>query len=229
MAKVVLQDEGLLVVDELMPASLFDSIEGETANGSYHSVHSRQWDKAWRLWDGSPLRGSSVLFDPQNRLASDGPLYPTATSVDDLIDAIRDCSSRYPDKVGLEGSDWIAMYLSPWLYPVGSALSLHKDDGKYSGAFTYFLHSRWETHWGGELIVSQTSLETGDVENGGGQRSWISDEINRFNENGIATCITPCPNRLVLLASDRPHRVTRVDTNAGAHVRMSIAGFFLRP
>jgi hypothetical protein len=33
---------------------------------------------------------------------------------------------------------------------------------------------------------------------------------------------------LVLIGEDRPHRVTRVDQNAGAHVRASIAGFFLR-
>ncbi len=44
----------------------------------------------------------------------------------------------------------------------------------------------------------------------------------------VALAIAPSPNRLVLLGEDRPHRVARVDQNAGAHVRVSIAGFFLR-
>jgi hypothetical protein len=58
---------------------------------------------------------------------------------------------------------------------------------------------------------------------------WMSDDAaDEGDSQGIATCVSPRPNRLVLIGPDRPHRIARVDQNAGAHVRASIAGFFLR-
>jgi hypothetical protein len=40
--------------------------------------------------------------------------------------------------------------------------------------------------------------------------------------------VSPLPSRLVLIGPNRPHRIARVDPNAGARVRSSIAGFFLQ-
>jgi Rps23 Pro-64 3,4-dihydroxylase Tpa1-like proline 4-hydroxylase len=135
-------------------------------------------------------------------------------------------SNACPDIAGAEGVDWIALYLSPWLYPVGSALSLHRDAERYTGSFTYFAHSRWSVHWGGELLVtpptSESTVHSGD-------EPWMSEDGNDDADGtGIATCVSPRPNRLVVIAPDRPHRIARVDQNAGAHLRASIAGFFLR-
>ena len=56
----------------------------------------------------------------------------------------------------------------------------------------------------------------------------MSDEGREDDDPGIATSVVPKPNRLVLIGANRPHRVSRVDQNAGAHLRASIAGFFLR-
>jgi Rps23 Pro-64 3,4-dihydroxylase Tpa1-like proline 4-hydroxylase len=63
----------------------------------------------------------------------------------------------------------------------------------------------------------------------GQDQPWMSDDgPEEAMIADIAVAISPSPNRLVLIGEDRPHRVTRVDQNAGAHVRASIAGFFLR-
>jgi 2OG-Fe(II) oxygenase superfamily len=209
MTAVTLRSQGLLVVDDVLTPSAFQSLEQEIECGTYRWVHSEKWDKAWKLWDGHPLRGRPVYFDPTNAFDSNGIKYPTSSCVDTLIDAIRSNAAACPDVAGVEGLDWVAIYLAPWLYPVGSALSLHRDAKSYAGSFAFFAHAHWGSDWGGELIVSGLADGTDDT--------------------GIATCVTPRPNRLVLLGPDRPHRIARVDQNAGTHVRTSIAGFFMRP
>ncbi|GAA1390441.1 hypothetical protein [Catellatospora chokoriensis] len=216
--KVTLQAPGLVVADHVLPAETFEAVADEVDAGEYHSVHARRWDKAWRLSDGQPLRGPSVRFDPAGLLDQGQVSYPTGTSVDALVDAARELADRFPDVAGTQGADWRAMFVAPWLYPVGSALSLHLDGGKYTGAFTFFAHRSWSLHWGGELFVFH------DADPVAPSRGYDQDE----DSSGIATCIVPYPNRLVLLGPDRPHMIRRVDTNAGTHVRASLAGFFLR-
>lgn len=239
MSRTVLQEDGLVVVDDVLPVDVFRLLSKEVSHGDYRWVHSQKWDKAWRLWDGHPLRGESVYFDPKHAYQWKGATYPTSTCVDTLIDSVRQMAATYPKIAGVEGTDWIALYLSPWLYPVGSALSLHRDAQRYSGAFTFFVHSRWNIHWGGELIVSQSvsmaSNSTGVTQDGTfdlavcGDAPWMSEDANPVDDLGIATCIFPKPNRLVLISSNCPHRIARIDQNAGAQIRTSIAGFFLRP
>jgi len=221
MSRITHRDEGILVVDEVLPARALRLLRDEVAAGDYRHVHAQGWDKAWRLWDGHPLRGESVYFDPDKRFGWKGAVYPTASAVDDLIDQVRAATTECPDIAGVEGVDWVALYLAPWIYPVGSALAQHRDGGRYSGSFAYFAHARWGTHWGGELLVSRPSPDLA------GPIDWMSDEPDDPGP-GLATCISPRPNRLVLLGPDRPHRIARVDSSAGTHVRTSIAGFFLR-
>jgi 2OG-Fe(II) oxygenase superfamily len=233
MSQVAHREHGLLVTDCALPEPGFEALCREVAHGDYRFVHTQKWDKAFRLWDGHPLRGESVYYDPQRVFGWKGATYPTSTSVDLLVDEVRQMSREYPDIVGVEGADWVALYLSPWLYPVGSALTLHRDAERYSGSFTFFAHSRWSVHWGGELLVSPgvTAAQAMQTQSGAHDTDepWMSEDgYDAADDNGIAICVSPKPNRLVLLGADRPHRVTRVDQNAGMRVRASIAGFFLR-
>ena len=221
--RLTLQEPGLLVLDDVLPPDVFRALLREVANAEFRSVHADRREPVWRLWDGQPLRGGSVYYDPGVQFSGSGPRYPTATSVDLLIDRVRGVAAANPDAVGRERLDWIALYLAAWLYPVGSALSLHRDGEKYSGAFTFFVHPRWCAHWGGELLVLPPSSRPC-----GYSEDRIADDGDN-HDPGIATCIIPKPNRLVLLGPDRPHRIARVDANAGTHARASIAGFFLRP
>jgi hypothetical protein len=224
MRRTVLAEPGLLVVDNLLPPHALDEIRFEMSKGDYRSVHLPAWRKVWRLWDGEPLRGAAVVYDPQSLYTREARRYPTFTSVDLLIDEIRRAAADHPDTVGVEGRDWKAVYLAPWLYPVGSALSRHVDGARYSGAFTWFAHPRWGVHWGGELVVEppddgQTIAP--ELE------PWMLDDGTDCG-SGIGTMVSPLPNRLALIGPNRPHRIARVDPNAGARVRSSIAGFFLQ-
>jgi hypothetical protein len=219
--KAVLAGDDFVVVDDVLDPRAFAAIGRELANGRYDSVHARGWDKAWRLADGSPLRGAAVYYDPTGACSGPGTRYPTSSVVDEFIDAVRDLASEHRHVVGSEGTQWAALFLSPWLYPVGSALSLHRDGGGYSGAFTYFAHPRWDVHWGGELLLLDgVPAAEADLSGAAGSTGVVG--------SGLATCVFPRPNRLVLVGPDRPHMITRVDGNAGDRVRTSLAGFFLR-
>jgi hypothetical protein len=221
---ITLRDDGIAVADDVLPAEAFAELQRHVARADYRSVHAQGWDKAWPLWDGSPLRGTSIHYDPEGAFGSDRTTYPTSTAVDRLVDAVRQVSARCTDIAGAEGVDWVGLFLAPWLYPVGSALSLHCDGGGYTGSFTFFAHPRWGRHWGGDLVVSRPGPGATPPARLSGDEGDPSGD-----DPGIGLCISPRPNRLVVLGADRPHRISRVDVNAGQHVRASVAGFFLRP
>ena len=65
------------IMDDVMDPSGFRALRRELAAGRYESVHARGWDKAWRLGDGAPLRGSPVYYDPTNAFGRPGARYPT--------------------------------------------------------------------------------------------------------------------------------------------------------
>lgn len=227
MSEVTVYEDGLLVVDAALAAQSFTQVCHEVAWADYRWVHSQKWDRAWRVWDGNVLRGEGVYFDPQDRFHSKGITYPTQSCVDTLIDTVRRVADEYPEVVGREAVDWCALFLCPWIYPVGSALSLHRDADRYSGAFTFFAHAEWSAHWGGELLVSRNS-KIGQSSTNDHPKSWMIAGSSDADASDIATAISPAPNRLVLIGPERPHRIARVDQNAGSRVRASIAGFFLR-
>lgn len=232
---IALRESGLVAVDGLLTPGDFERLRIELRHAEFRDVHSRGWDRVWRLTDGNPLRGPSVVYDPTGRCEQAGRRYPTGSVVDRVIDEIRGYARRYADIAGVEGRDWDALYLAPWLYPPGSALSTHWDAGRYTGSFTFFAHPSWSLHWGGELIVPRDGPELARARADGLDREtldavrWeLGPEPGELDAFSVSSAITPRPNRLVLLAGSRPHRVARVDATAGAHIRTSLAGFFLR-
>lgn len=110
---------------------------------------------------------------------------------------------------------------SYYSYGAGDCLPTHDDtDEAYArdqqsyralrriACATYF-HDEWDPDWGGELIIYNARQKKG-------QRVL---EINQ--------CIIPQPGSLALFTVPRFHRVCRVDTLAGPHKRLSIAGWFM--
>lgn len=238
MSHIALRQAGLVIEDGVLATPQLQALREQLAATEFRGVHAQKWDRAWRLWDGNPQRGTSVYFDPDRRFGWQGAHHPTATPLDTLIEQVRRAALVHPDVCGLEGVDWVGLYLCPWLYPPGSALSMHQDAQQYSGAFTFFVHARWSLHWGGELMAypplgewPATGRErAGDTLAGlSGHDTCLSDDgEGELDGPGFATAIAPRPNRLVLIGPDRPHRIARVDPLAGAHVRASLSGFFLR-
>jgi hypothetical protein len=75
-----------------------------------------------------------------------------------------------------------------------------------------------------DLEVDASGRPTGDHD----QRFDRSRIAGLVEEIGIGQYLVPKPNRLVVMAGGHPHKIARVDTAAGNHVRASVAGFFVR-
>lgn len=207
------------VFDNVLSAQEMDELLHLANRTSFRSVHHSSVSKVWRLHDGEPLRSvESPYYEPDSDICSASGLRP-------IVKAILSGVEQAP---GIIGPDWTTLTLGMWVYPRGTALSLHVDGREsYTGAFTFFFHPEWHYSWGGQLFVFDPEY----VQPPRQHRPWLvgqREENTNIMSHGMADCIFPSPNRLVLIAPNAYHLVTRVDESAGLASRISVAGFFRR-
>lgn len=237
--KEVLCDDQLLIWDDVLPAATFEELWKTFRNGSFRSVHSEGMEAVFRVSDGNPLVGREYAWTPRpvEEMLPPGlrrdelglSFHPTHGPADAVIDAILSAAERARHLTGTMGKDWLALNGSFWAYPAGTGLSWHTDAVRYSCAFIYYCHRRWDVAWGGELLVSSS---TQDAESLRGAK-YTFDESESENRvlmrEGLGRYVLPKPNRLVLLKGGIPHRLSPVQPGAGNNVRASLAGFFVSP
>jgi len=230
--KISYESSQVIVIDDFLDDESFCRVLDYCGRAEYRSVHSYNYAKVWRINDGYPLQSNPVFWqpDPSDRAEDDKrTFFPTGTELDLFIEQLLTVLPAGERLVGKPGEDWADFTAAPWVYPQGAALSLHQDGFVYSGAYTYFAHREWNIHWGGYLLVLDPATPPLDNSNVlGAHASWMDDgnESQRTMTPGFAQCIFPKPNRLVFIASEAQHLLSRVDANAGLHPRVSIAGFF---
>jgi hypothetical protein len=231
--KITHTSRDVLVYDDVLAPRELATLFAHLNTLEYHSVHARSWRKVWRLYDGNPLTSKvSWLYPEPPASPPDEPRYPTGTPMDALIEWIASKVPEIEAMIGHGGSDWEKLSVAPWIYPPGSALSMHRDGGPYSGAFTFFAHPEWRIHWGGHLLVLNPSASPArPAPPAGLQRPFLTDdhEADDALDPGLALTVFAKPNRIAFLSPTVRHLLTRVDGNAGQHARISVAGFFHKP
>jgi hypothetical protein len=221
MSVLTLATEQMTVFDDVLVAETFDTLKRDLALVRYNRINTLGWVRVWALSDGNPLQG---------------PLWALDTAAADMRPSLVEFRSSLAEHlkhetvmqlVGNQGTEWQRLSITPWIYPEGTGLSLHIDGGSYTGAYVFFCHDQWRLQWGGWLIVlppyqraASRAAVDGDVE--------ALDVERNVDRIGHGRIILPKPNRLVFLAGDAPHMVSRVDPNAGDHLRLSLGGFFHR-
>ena len=230
MPRLTLASEQLRVYDDFLPQAEFEALLHHATADDYAIVHRHGWSKVWRLGDGLPLHGSTTYYRPDASLYEEGerPRYPTRTPLDPFIEGLTAVVAEAADVVGRA---WSGITVGPWVYPLGSGLSLHRN-GAYAGSYAFFIHREWNFHWGGQLLVLDRRTGADDDPDDSPLRPhWLSDrdESPAGMEPGLATCVLPRPNRLVFVAASAFQMMTRVDVNAGNHPHVTLAGFFLGP
>lgn len=231
--KCVFSSDALLIYDDFLPPADFAAAFAYCNEAEYRGVHAAKVKKAWRLHDGEPLRGPTWFWGPRKPPAERKHLhYPTGTGIDPFIIALRRRRNEYAPVVGAAPADWDVCSVISWIYPVGTGFSVH-DDGAYTGSYIFYAHREWKMHWGGHLIVlDRGALASGESDPSVGlDPPWLDHGLDavHMNDPGIATCVFPKPNRLVLIRGRVPHFVTRVDASAGDRARVTLAGFFVKP
>jgi len=230
MPRVTLANEQVMVLDDFLPREAFEPLLEYAGGDAYRIVHSGVWAKAWHLNDGLPLVGTTTWVRDDGAYNENEQRYPTNTAVDRLVDAVHGAAGDAAALVGRRGVDWNHFCVSPYIHPRGTGLSMHRDFGLYSGSFTYYVHHRWNLHWGGHLLVLDAHTGDGMPFDEREADAFLDGDAGtrRFAQPGLALCILPKPNRFVFIRADAYHMVTRVDANAGDRARVTLSGFFFR-
>ena len=239
----VLRTEGAIVIDDFLPEAEYEALFDYASRMDYQYINTTGTvRRVWDLSSGFPLRSEKNLFvHAPHATAREGNFhYPSATPLDHFVDAIQAALPQVGAMVGHPRPDgWHHFSVTSWVYPPNTALSMHDDGaGVYSGAYVYYLNPEWKPHWGGLLIVlddaANRAIAARKQSEADGQafyaRKWLHlgghDELAL--EHGLGRCIFPKKNRIVFIAPDAYHLVTRVLPEAGDNARMSLAGFFHR-
>jgi hypothetical protein len=210
-----------VVVDDFLDEETWTKVWSDFQFTELHPV--TRTVGAWKLDDGTPLGGKEIVAPrpgPESPKLGEAPLELLLAEV-----------LKHPDYYReLLGEDWSRVSARPYVYPKETGLSWHVDDSDhYAGAFIYYAHPYWNAHWGGELLLAEMMEESEEE----GEMPIMAHRFEtetyseRLMDVGSGTFIMPKPNRLVLL-SGAPHMVARISPAAGASVRASVSGFFLR-
>lgn len=230
MPRLVMATEQIRIYDDFLPQDTFEALLPHVTLDSYAIIHRDEWRKSWRLNDGLALHGPTTYYRRGTSPYEEHETwrYPTETPLDAFIDGVNAIVGEAADVVG---DAWAGMTVGPWIYPLGSGMSLHRSGQRYTGSYAYFVHREWNFHWGGQLLILDSRTGAGDDPD----RSplyphWLSDQDEKRAgmEPGLATSVLPKPNRIVFIAPGAFQMITRVDVNAGNHPRITLAGYFLR-
>lgn len=189
-----------VVYDDVLDEQQFSNLYSYVKNEKYTIPHVAGWEKVWKLTDSFPMGGPPYYKTKM----------PFNNSLDIIAHYILEISKIHKNLIG----DFEEVTFRSYLYPYGSKLSWHNDQG-YKGAAIFYSHKEWKSGWGGELMVAHVPNDLSGL-----------DEENTVSRFGIGHYISCKPNRLVLTKAGVWHSINRVDVNAGENVRSTIVGFF---
>jgi len=239
-ARQVLAGQGFVVVDDFLPNEQYELLREFLVCHDYKHINSQgPIARAWHLQDRFPLRSVTSWIKKTAEQGGSKPdwVYPTGLPIDGFMQAIESYQAQHVPWVGERGGVWDEFSATSWIYQPGTSLAMHTDGvNVYSGAYVYFLNDTWRSHWGGLLVVMNASVnnhvaEIERSEDGSRwyRRRWLHEnplEELLLEGGGLGQVIFPKANRVVFLANDVYHMVTRVNEEAGDCVRLSLAGFF---
>jgi 2-oxoglutarate-Fe(II)-dependent oxygenase superfamily protein len=210
------------VFDDFLEASELRKLWRELRREEYVFINKDVWERVYGLFDGRPLMGPGVIAGEG---VSDEQRYPTGRAVDLVIRAILRRRRTLEPWVGRRGSDWSTLTATPFLYPQESGLGWHDDTAQRTGAFTLYVHPTWDPGWGGELLIG--SDHTSRRRPQARSAAVFTERAAAIDAMSLGTFVVPVPNRMVIVKGGVPHRINTVDRSAGAHLRTSVAGFFV--
>jgi hypothetical protein len=236
--------ERFCVIDDFLELAEFTTLISALEFLPYTDIHSGGWTKAFGAPTGPILRSELVIRGLREQ-TPDG-MEAVGKFVEKVLAPDQASLSKYPFELE---ADRMALTGHAVLFGVNAGLNWHYDSGSLAGAYTYYAHPRWNTSWGGDLLLlreagagpsehqdrggrasSQTPVPT-DVPMGErGPVLHLQDPAERRRmESGMGMFISARPNRLVLLSGDVEHTVTPVQWTAGGAMRATVTGFFHRP
>jgi hypothetical protein len=217
----------VLVVDDFLPIDVWDKI--------FNQVQVDRWrqseidDKFWHMTDGANYKGVKRWYNER----------PYKDNSELWFEHFTAFLDNCPDSKDFVNEKYYNIAMQCHGYPVGSKNPWHTDLG-YS-TYTYYLHKKWQINWDSTLLIipMEAKLEYEQLlkldKNSVHTDSYAKDNMpmemfeqsKKFSsiiEYGRGIFVSPKPNRLVLINKNVIHGVTRVDSDAGENVRVSLTG-----
>lgn len=231
---VVKQTDRLIVLDDFLPEQDFQLMVQYAQKGDY--ARNPRWIKPWDLGDEMPWQTGETVYTHGLEMRADDPrkAYPTGMAVDLMFDR-------------LLGTKFVRQHLADtfvtartYLHPPESGLDWHDDEGRFAGAYSYYVHPRWHASWGGELMVIEDEISRALLPDKqqmtGGEVRTVAATWDVIDKEDLSTTLMthakntgfvfPRPNRLVIMRGGLWHKVAVVKRNAPI-ARCAVAGFFL--
>lgn len=201
------------IFDNVLPDEVFQKVWLHVQSENYSLPNASGWVKVWRLGDSMPLGSTEYHLSKK----------PFNNYMDLISHVFNEIAINSEEIVG----SWEEMVLRSYLYPRGTKLSWHNDALTYAGALTYYVHPHWGSTWGGELMVAEVPEvpKTQPLIGPHLDHLWEDEYVG---DKGIGHWIFPKPNRCVIMSGGVYHSVSRVDPDAGDHVRASVVGFLMK-
>jgi hypothetical protein len=236
-----------VVFDDVLPPSQFEQVWRYLQLARVVNGETSDLGGPWQISEALPLYGRpfsalSGSTDSAGRpsyATSGGPVYPTGTAVDFVLEKLLQLAPQIQPWVGEADEDWVVVTAGPWIYPPGTGIAWHTDSGPHTGAYIFYAHPEWEAQWGGELLVADEACRLLPSATSTPAPDSLEERLRyRFDKRpisdhlcqvGAGQFIAPTPNRLVVLTVGNVHKTARVDAAAGDHVRASVSGLFIRP
>ncbi|MDA9374103.1 hypothetical protein N9R43_01840 [bacterium] len=230
MYKIISITEEVMIVDDFLPEDVQDRILNQVQVDKWKRTDEVD-DKFWHVTDG-------LNYKNQKRWHSD---YPHKDNSDLWFEHFHKFLTTCPEVENFvdgasEGIEDFAMRCHA--YPVNSKNPWHYDLG--FSTYTYYLHKEWQVNWDSTLLVlpkgSAEYHQTIDLMEGTvhyDSYKEINSPMEMFQQKnkydnimdvGRGQFVMPKPNRLVLIKHDTIHGITRVDSDAGENVRVTLTG-----
>lgn len=231
MYNIVKKTEEVLIVDDFLPVEIQDKILNQVQLDKWKETNAVD-DKFWHITDG-------LNYKNQKRWYGE---YPHGDNSDLWFEHFHKFLTTCPDvdyfveNATTEGIYDFAMRCHA--YPSGSKNPWHFDLG--FSTYTYYLHKEWQVNWDSTLLIlpkgSATYNQTMEIMDGSvhyDSYNEINSPMEMFQQKnkydnimdvGHGTFVMPKPNRLVLIKHDCVHGITRVDSDAGENIRVTLTG-----
>lgn len=241
---IVSSSDKYIIIDDFLNASEYNDMWMYCQNDDFRYINTRHWKKAWKITDGSPLHGS-LLFS--NNIAAEvigdkysikkelRRVFPFCNTADIFFERMYSISHKIIGLVGSGSSGLRGFAFVPYIYPAGTGLSWHQENGIYAGSFIYYTNPVWKADWGGELMIADhpTGVDLCRYyEFSDGRKISLMNHLDSSEEDNVlmkmasGIYIMPKPNRLVVLKAGVAHKVNKV--NSIAEPRVSCTGFFVK-
>jgi hypothetical protein len=238
--RVSYSDDTCLVIEDFLDRDAFRRLSTSIQYLDYEPIHSTKWNKPYGP-PGLPIIQTAGVLRGQKESTPAG-----LGLIGDFVEGLRTSGAPLSDGPGAEvvGSRILTGKLVAM--GAGAGLFWHADTDQVSGAYIFYAHPRWDSSWGGELMVLDGESQLGVGERAAG----TSDGASRPDYEAVGAVIgpdfrtdpaeerrmqvgtgrfyAPRPNRLVLINGKVEHRVNPVLPAAGDHFRCSIIGFAIK-